>query len=295
MCLIGGSKPGGCVFELPWSARLARRGFTKKDLARSLLHSIMMGRLQILALLSFLVCFRVESWLTRIPLPLYRTEFGLSSRTRREWFSTSLERAVDAVAASRPSTTTQLDLSPESRREWLLTVTAVASTAIFQRTAWAAEKFTLSSSAFENGGAIPSIYTRCDGNDLSPPLTWKGVPPNTRSLTLIVDDPDAPDPAAPRMTWVHWVLYNIPPTSSQLEKGVSVFPPGTKEALNDWKTTGYGGPSPPKGRHRYFHKLYALDTVLQDLGSGATKQSVLKAMEGHILGQTELVGTYQKK
>jgi Raf kinase inhibitor-like YbhB/YbcL family protein len=156
--------------------------------------------------------------------------------------------------------------------------------------------FTISSPAFQNNGAIPSLYTRCDGNDCSPPLVWKGVPQNTKSLALIVDDPDAPDPAKPKMTWVHWVLYNIPPTCTGLEEGAGLLlPVGTKEALNDWKVTGYGGPAPPKGRHRYFHKLYALDTTLPDLGARATKQTLLQAMEGHVLAQAELVGTYQKK
>ena len=155
--------------------------------------------------------------------------------------------------------------------------------------------FTLSSPAFENGTSIPSVYTRCDGDDHSPPLNWSGLPPDTKSLSLIVDDPDAPDPAAPKMTWVHWVLYNIPPSCTGLTEGCSSLPEGTKQALNDWKATGYGGPAPPKGRHRYFHKLYALDTVLPDLGRKATKATLLEAMKGHIISQTELVGTYKKK
>lgn len=153
---------------------------------------------------------------------------------------------------------------------------------------------TLTSSAFAHGEAIPRLYT-CEGKDVSPPLSWSGVPAGTKSLALIVDDPDAPDPAAPRMTWVHWVLYNIPATVQELKEGISTreLPAGTLEGLNDWKRTGYGGPCPPIGRHRYFHKLYALDTVLPDL-KRPTKAQLEKAMEGHVLARAELVGTYQK-
>jgi len=153
---------------------------------------------------------------------------------------------------------------------------------------------TLSSTAFAHGGAIPASYT-CDDRDVSPPLGWSGVPENTRSLALIVDDPDAPDPAAPQRTWVHWVLYNIPPTTAGLPEAVVMadLPPGTREGTNDWKRTGYGGPCPPIGRHRYFHKLYALDVVLAPLGA-PTKAELEHAMQGHILGQAELVGTYQR-
>jgi Raf kinase inhibitor-like YbhB/YbcL family protein len=110
----------------------------------------------------------------------------------------------------------------------------------------------------------------------------------------VVDDPDAPDPHAPKMTWVHWVLYNLPPSAPGLPEGVRDLPAGTREGVNDWKRTGYGGPCPPIGRHRYFHKLYALDVVLPDLG-WPTKAQLEKAMEGHILAQAELLGTYQKK
>ncbi len=152
---------------------------------------------------------------------------------------------------------------------------------------------TLSSAAFAHQGAIPGKYT-CEGADLSPPLSWSGLPPGTKSLALIVDDPDAPDPAAPKMTWVHWVIYNLPPTAQGLPEGASALPAGTLQGMNDWKRTGYGGPCPPIGRHRYFHKLYALDTVLPDLGR-PTKAILEQAMKGHILGQAELVGTYQKR
>lgn len=150
----------------------------------------------------------------------------------------------------------------------------------------------ISSSAFPPGGEIPRVYT-CDGRDISPPLAWTGVPAGTKSLVLIVDDPDAPDPRAPRMTWVHWVLYNLPPDTAGLAEGIAALPPGTREGTNDWKRTGYGGPCPPVGRHRYFHRVYALDTVLPDLGA-PTRAGLERAMEGHVLAQAELVGTYQR-
>lgn len=153
----------------------------------------------------------------------------------------------------------------------------------------------LTSTAFADGGVIPSIHT-CDGGDLSPPLAWSGIPPDAKSLALIMDDPDAPDPAAPKMTWVHWVLYNIPTTAAELPQGMasSGLPAGTQEGINDWKRTGYGGPCPPIGRHRYFHKLYALDVVLPDLHR-PTKAALEKAMQGHVLARAELVGLYRHK
>ena len=153
---------------------------------------------------------------------------------------------------------------------------------------------TLSSTAFVHNGAIPALYT-CDGEDKSPPLAWTGMPKDTKSLVLIVDDPDAPDPKAPKMTWVHWVLYNIPPGTDGLKEGVSAreLPAGCLEGTNNWQRTGYGGPCPPIGRHRYFHKLFALDTTLPDLNQ-PTKDALLKAMTGHILEQTELIGTYKR-
>lgn len=153
---------------------------------------------------------------------------------------------------------------------------------------------TITSPAFSHNGEIPRRFT-CDGEDISPALEWSGLAEGTKSLVLIVDDPDAPDPAAPKMTWVHWVLYNISPDASGLPEGVGSqdLPGGTKEGLNDWKRTGYGGPCPPIGRHRYFHKLYALDIVLPDLGK-PTKKKLEKAMEEHILSKAELIGTYQR-
>lgn len=152
--------------------------------------------------------------------------------------------------------------------------------------------FTLSSTAFAHGEAIPIRHT-CDGDDVSPPLAWSNPPEGTASLVLIVDDPDAPDPAAPKRVWVHWVLYDLPPGSSGLDEGVQRLPEGTHEGTNDWGRTGYGGPCPPIGRHRYFHTLYALDTVLPDLGR-PTKAQVEKAMAGHVLAQAVLIGTYAK-
>ena len=153
----------------------------------------------------------------------------------------------------------------------------------------------ITSPSFKNQKSIPRKFS-CDGADISPQLDWSGVPEGTRSFALIVDDPDAPDPANPKMTWVHWVLYNIPATARSLPEGVkdSDLPEGTLQGLNDWKKTGYGGPCPPIGKHRYFHKLYALDTVLTDLGR-PTKAKLEKAMEGHILAKAELVGFYQHK
>lgn len=152
----------------------------------------------------------------------------------------------------------------------------------------------LTSPAFSNGGEIPPKYT-CEGEDTAPPLQWTGIPDNASSLVLLVDDPDAPDPAAPKMTWVHWVLYNIPADATGLPEGASSadLPPGTREGLNDWRRTGYGGPCPPVGRHRYFHKLYALDTHLERLDT-PTKARIEAEMDGHIIATAELMGTYEK-
>lgn len=149
------------------------------------------------------------------------------------------------------------------------------------------------SKAFVPGGEIPGRYT-CEGENVSPPLAWTGVPASARSLVLVVDDPDAPDPAAPRTTWVHWVVYDIPPARSGLPEDAGAAIDPARSALNGWKAPGYGGPCPPIGRHRYFHKLYALDRELGDLGKNATKADVEKAMAGHVLERAEIVGTYQK-
>jgi Raf kinase inhibitor-like YbhB/YbcL family protein len=152
----------------------------------------------------------------------------------------------------------------------------------------------IESAAFAHGGQIPVVHT-CEGSDTSPPLAWSGLPDGARSLVLVIDDPDAPDPQAPKMTWVHWVLYDIPPDATGLAEGVQPadLPAGTREGINDWKRTGYGGPCPPIGRHRYFHKLYALDAVLGDLGK-PTKARLEQAMKGRVLASAELMGTYAK-
>lgn len=151
----------------------------------------------------------------------------------------------------------------------------------------------LTSSAFANSGDIARRYT-CEGEDIAPSLSWSDVPQGARSLALIVDDPDAPDPAAPIMTWVHWVLYDIPSSATGLPEGGKPLPGGTHEGLNDWNRTGYGGPCPPVGRHRYFFKLYALDTLLSGLHT-PKKAELERAMQGHVLKQAELIGTYQKQ
>jgi Raf kinase inhibitor-like YbhB/YbcL family protein len=154
----------------------------------------------------------------------------------------------------------------------------------------AAMSLELTSSAFIEGGAIPRQYT-CEGRDVSPPLAWSGVPPGAKSLALVVDDPDAPDPAAPKMTWVHWVVYDIPPAAGGIGEGAGT-PAGAKDGVNDWGRTGWGGPCPPIGRHRYFFKLYALDTVLNL--KRLTKATLEAAMRGHVIAQAQLIGTYQK-
>jgi len=150
----------------------------------------------------------------------------------------------------------------------------------------------LTSPVFDHNGTIPKVYT-CQGKDLSPALAWSGLPNGTKSVALIVDDPDVPDPAAPKREWVHWVLYNIPAGTTGLAEAAKL-PAGAREGKNDWDRRGYGGPCPPIGRHRYFHKLYALDVVLPDLNE-PTKAGLLEAMNGHVLEEAELIGTYQKE
>jgi len=153
---------------------------------------------------------------------------------------------------------------------------------------------TLRSASFKPNGEIPKTHTG-DGKDVSPPLAWSGAPDGTKSFALIVDDPDAPDPKAPKMVWVHWVLYDLPASAASLPAAVTAetLPEGAREGLNDWKQTGWRGPSPPVGRHRYVFKLYALDAVLPDLET-PNKARLEKAMEGHVLAKTELVGTYAR-
>ena len=151
---------------------------------------------------------------------------------------------------------------------------------------------TLKSPAFTHHGEIPQQYT-CEGPDRAPALEWSGTPSDTKSFALIIDDPDAPDPKAPKMVYVHWVAYDLPASTTNLPEG-GALPSGAREGTNDWKRTGYGGPCPPIGRHRYFFKLYALDAELGDLKT-PTKDELLKEMAGHVLEQAELMGTYQKK
>lgn len=150
---------------------------------------------------------------------------------------------------------------------------------------------TIKSSAFEEGGMIPSHYS-CDGKDVSPQLTWEGIPDGTKSIALICDDPDAP-----MGTWVHWVIFNIPADAKELPEGVPAqkkLENGSLQGTNDFRKIGYGGPCPPGGPHRYYFKLYALDAMIK-LDAGATKKQLLAAMEGHILAQGQLMGKYTRK
>jgi Raf kinase inhibitor-like YbhB/YbcL family protein len=152
----------------------------------------------------------------------------------------------------------------------------------------------ISSPAFADHGEIPKVYT-CEGADLSPPLHWSGAPQGTKSMALIIDDPDAPDPRAPQRTWVHWVVFGLPADTPGLaeDAAANALPGRAKQGLNDWKRAGYGGPCPPIGRHRYFHRLYALDADLSGL-EHPTKAQLVAAMRGHVLAEAQLVGTYEK-
>ncbi|HSG24408.1 MAG TPA: YbhB/YbcL family Raf kinase inhibitor-like protein [Azonexus sp.] len=154
---------------------------------------------------------------------------------------------------------------------------------------------TISSPSFPNNGMVPLRHT-CDGLDISPALFWTGVPAHTQSLALIVDDPDAPDPVAPKVRWVHWLLYNLPADTSGLPEGVTAktLPPPALQGSNDWGRTGYGGPCPPIGVHRYIHQLFALDVWLPDL-QHPNRAMLEKAMQGHIIERAELVGRYQRE
>jgi Raf kinase inhibitor-like YbhB/YbcL family protein len=167
----------------------------------------------------------------------------------------------------------------------------MTSTYCAQKKEAVAMSITIESPAFKSMQMIPSKYT-CDGEDVSPPLTWRGVPPEAKSLVLISDDPDAPVG-----TWVHWVCYDIPPTVDSLPESVAktdTLPCGGRQGITDFRRTGYGGPCPPSGTHRYFFKIHALDTVL-DLPGGRTKKQIEQAMQGHILAQGELVGKYARR
>lgn len=153
--------------------------------------------------------------------------------------------------------------------------------------------FTLGSSAYKDQSAMDARFT-CEGASVSPPLKWSGAPAGTKSYALIIDDPDAPDPAKPQRTFVHWVIYDIPAGVTSLKEGASQdLPDGARAGANDKGEADYTGPCPPIGRHRYFHKLYALDVVLPDLHN-PSKAQLLAAMKGHVVGQTQLIGTYQK-
>lgn len=167
--------------------------------------------------------------------------------------------------------------------------TAVAAPASNEETPMT---ISITSPAFAHESAIPAKHT-CEGEDRSPELHFGEPPEGTRALALVVDDPDAPDPAAPQRTWVHWVLVDLPPDTRRLPEGAAELPPGTRVGKNDWQRTGWGGPCPPKGRHRYFFKLYALD---QKLGlESPTKAELEAAMEGHVLARGVLMGTYEKR
>jgi hypothetical protein len=178
------------------------------------------------------------------------------------------------------------------RRE--ASTTSDTATAAITDTGSIAMALKITSSAFQPNGSIPSQYT-CEGKDISPPLTWSAAPGNAKSFALIVDDPDAPDPAKPQRVYVHWVLHNIPATATGIPENASKsgLPKGAVQGKNDWGKAEYGGPCPPIGRHRYFFKLYALDTALTGLSS-PTKADLERAMKGHVVDSGELVGTYQK-
>ena len=154
-------------------------------------------------------------------------------------------------------------------------------------------RFQLTSTAYKDQAPMDPRFT-CEGASVSPPLKWSGAPAGTKSFALIVDDPDAPDPANPQRTFVQWVSYDIPAEVAALEEGASRdLPGGAHSGANDRGDASYTGPCPPIGRHRYFHKLYALDVVLPDLHN-PNKAQLLAAMKGHVLGETQLIGTYQK-
>jgi Raf kinase inhibitor-like YbhB/YbcL family protein len=154
--------------------------------------------------------------------------------------------------------------------------------------------FTLISESFQNNGMIPARYT-CDGWDMPPPLLWTHIPAGTKSLALVIDDLDAPDPPPSEFYWTHWLLYNIPPNIHQLVEGATTknLPGGAMQGKNDWGRAAYGGPCPPRGKHRYRHKLYALDVVLPDL-KNPTKAAFIKAIDGHVLAHADLIGMYQR-
>ena len=187
-----------------------------------------------------------------------------------------------------------MDILPRFDRRALLALLCCAGLGAAAAGADMQTAFKLSSSAYRDQGPMDARFT-CEGEDVSPPLQWRGAPVGTKSFALILDDPDAPDPAHPQRTWVHWVLYNIPAGVSSLAEGASQAPPaGSRDGTSDFGKSGYGGPCPPIGRHRYFHKLYALDVVLPDLHN-PSKAQLLAALHGHVLAEAQLIGTYQKR
>jgi hypothetical protein len=195
--------------------------------------------------------------------------------------------SCDTTATSASAPRTREALQRRAARAWPVPVKVPAKKE-------STMSLRLTSSAFAPMGAIPRRHT-CDSDDVSPALAWSGAPTGTRSFALVVDDPDAPDPAAPKVVWVHWVLYDLPASATALPEALTAkeLPAGAREGLNDWKQPGWRGPCPPVGRHRYFHRLYALDVVLPDLHR-PTKAALEQAMKGHILADAELVGTYQR-
>jgi Raf kinase inhibitor-like YbhB/YbcL family protein len=189
------------------------------------------------------------------------------------------------VVGCRRDMSSRADTSAPSVSAAAITDTALGNTAMAIK---------VTSPAFQPGGPIPSKYT-CEGQDISPPLAWSGAPSSTKTFALIVDDPDAPDPAKPQRVYVHWVVYNIPATTTSLPENASKtgLPKGAVQGKNDWGKPQYGGPCPPIGRHRYFFKVYALDAELSGLSSPA-KADLERAMKGHVIDSGELIGTYQK-
>ena len=153
---------------------------------------------------------------------------------------------------------------------------------------------TITSSAFSDGSTIPVRFT-CDGENASPPLAWRGAPDGTRSFALIVDDPDSPDPAAPKRVWVHWLAWNLPASTASLDENATRdgMPTGAREGTNDGGSSGWTAPCPPIGRHRYYHRLFALDAML-DVAAGAKRAELERAIEGHVLGEAVVMGTYSR-
>ena len=182
-----------------------------------------------------------------------------------------------------------MSAQPRPRVRLLFLPLCIAGTVMLAAEAADMAAFTLFSSAFKDQAPMDARFS-CQGGDISPPLAWTHAPAGTRSFALIMDDPDAPGG-----TWVHWVIYDIPAATRALPEGAAKkLPAGTREGSNSWERTGYGGPCPPSGTHRYFHKLYALDTVLPDLKS-PDKATLESAMQGHVLAQAQVMGTYQKR